>query len=833
MFPTTLAELVRVTGGMLIRGKPTLRIENLCTDTRRPMGRNAVFLALRGQHYRGAQFLHEAEKKGAVAAILDEDTHPETTRLALIRVDNGTRALQALARAHRQAVNVPILAITGSNGKTILKDFLAPILSRNRTTFASPGSYNSQVGVAFSLLRIRTGTELAIIEAGISQRGEMAHLARLIQPDFGVLTNIGMAHFEGFGSRETIMREKLILFEELDGNGWLLLPPDPLLKPSVTKKFFCPVNRFNQDSSLPVIQEVVSLGPARSLLKIRFPEGLILDLRIHIDYSWGPVFDTIAAGLAAAYKLGLAPLEIVEAATAFEPPLNRIEIWKSQPGAVLVNDSYSSDPVSTQSCLNLLDHYQNRRKVFIFGGMGKLGSQSEYEHRIIGETAARKGVDVLITVGGLPQATTRYLRQHRPQAEIYEIDTVPDLIDFVERFSTSNDCIVIKGPRDLKLEQISERFKTKLTQTAYYINLSKIRDNLFAFREHIPNGCKILVMLKAFAYGMDAVQIARFLRPHVDYFGVAYAKEAVALRRGGIHGPILVQLVLPEDFGEVIRLALEPVLFDRDIAESLAREARRQGKQVAVHIKVDTGLGRFGVFPEEAGEFAAFVEGLGGLQIVGLMTHLSTAGNPREDDFTKNQMRRFQDCVADLRKRGIRPPLIHAANTAACMRFPESHFHMVRLGLGIYDVNPVAPESLKLSLQCPIALVSKIGMIRTLPKGHPVSYDKLYVTERESRVALLPIGYHDGLSARLANRGYVLIRGRKAPILGAVCMDFTMVDVTHIPRAAAGDAALVFGSWRGDGIPVEEVAELAHTNAHNLLCRLSDRIQRIYILEDD
>lgn len=833
MFPKTLAELARLVEGKLVRGNPAQLIENLTTDTRLPLGRNAVFLALRGRHYHGARFVEEARSKGAKAAIVDEEVSPALGGIALIRVGDSTRALQALAHANRRELKLPILAISGSNGKTILKDFLATILNRDRVVFASPGSFNSQVGVAFSLLRLRPGPELAIIEAGISQKGEMTHLARMIQPDFGILTNIGMAHFEGFGSRETIMEEKLILFQELGRTGWLLLPPDPLLTAEIRSGFSCPVNLFNHDPCLPRIQAVGSLGPGRSVLKILFPEDLVLDLRLHIDYSWSQVFETLAAGLCAAYRLGLTPQEIVAAATAFEPPLNRIEIWKSRSGAVVVNDSYSSDPVSTLSCLNVLDHYQNRRKVFIFGGMKKLGRKSAYEHRIVGESAVRKRVDVLITVGDLARETTAYLRQYRPAAEIYEIDTLPNLIDFVERFSTGNDVIVVKGPRELRLEQISKRLKTKLTQTAYYINLSKIKENLFAFREFIPSGCGVMVMLKAFAYGMDAVQIARFLQPHVDYFGVAYVKEAVALRGSGIHRPILVQMVLPEDFEEVIKLSLQPVLYDREIAASLACRARELGRKVAVHIKVDTGLGRFGVFPHEVGELAEFVHGLEGLEIAGLMTHLSSASNPREDEYTKTQIRLFRDCGDDLKKRGINPPLIHAANTSGCMRFPEAHFDMIRLGLGIYGINPVPIAIGNPALQCPIALVSKIGGIRTLPRGHPISYGKQFFTERESRIALLPIGYHDGLSSRLSKVGYVKIRGRKAPIVGAICMDFTMVDVTDIPAAVVGDPALIFGSWRGEAIPVEEVAELAQISAHNLLCRLSDRIQRIYILEDD
>ena len=834
MYEKNLDNIAQIVAGQRLSHHYSGPIRHVETDSRLPFRQDALFVSLNGPNYQGADFLRDARAKGARGAIVSGSGHTAEPGFDLIQVEDALSALQALARAHRSELKMPVIAVTGSNGKTILKDFLVSVLGEERAVQGSPGSYNSQVGVALSLLRLERNTELAVIEAGVSRIGEMDRHTAMIQPNFGVLTNIGMAHFEGFGSREKIAREKLALFRDLDSEGWLLAPRDPLLAKLLPRKPRFPVYYFDgQDPRLPVFVEIIPLEAGRSALTVVFPDGDRLRSVIPMDYSWQEVFGTLQAGVCAAFLMGVTPEKIMEGLSRFHPPLNRIEIWKSERGSILVNDAYSADPVSVRSCLNVFQHYPNCRKVFIFGGMKELGERTAYEHRVIGEEAARQKVDLLITVGDAARAAARAFKSRRPAGDTLDCSDSEAVIRHVSSYTAANDIIVVKGPREARFDQIVATFKARLTQTVYYIRLAKIRANLHIFRERVPADCKILVMLKAFAYGTDALHIARRLQSDVDYFGVAYVREAVQLRRHGITSPILVQLALPDELEDVVNFSLQPVVFDAETATRLAAVAKARTKTVKIHIKIDTGLGRFGVFPGEAAALARHIQTLGNLEIIGLMTHFSAADDPDGDAFTREQIRIFDQTRSSLGQIGVHPPLVHAAATAGAIRFPEAHYNMIRVGLGLYGIYPSDEVRRSVRLQCPVALVSKIGGLKRCPKDYPISYGGKYVTVGERTIALLPIGYHDGLSRRLSNAGHVIVKGKKAPIVGAVCMDFTAVDVTGIADVSIGEPVLIFGEWRGDSIRVEELAAIEGTIPYDVLCRLSDRIQRIYLLDDE
>nr|WP_279382520.1 alanine racemase [Acanthopleuribacter pedis] len=727
----------------------------------------------------------------------------------------------------------PTLAITGSNGKTILKDFLAHSLMSRELVYASPGSYNSQVGVALSLLARRTPVALAIIEAGVSQQNEMQHLAAMIRPRHGVLTNIGLAHFEGFGSRAAIAREKIQLFRDLPPEGWLLIPDDPLLDEALLADIRCPIYRFGSDPRLPKLIATSPAGRGRSQLHLAFPDGQETFLQVAIDYSWREVFQTLLAGICTAWLFGISANSITRYGGAFNPPLNRLELWQSEQGCLLANDSYSADPVSTRSCLSLFDHYQGKNTWFIFAGMGELGERGAYEHRVIGELAARKQVKHLLLTGPHADATAEGYRHAFAEGVVHQFDDTAALTRYADHHAKEAEVVLIKGPREARLDTLTNLFKSKLTQTVYYISLTKIRDNALAYRGLMPADGKLLVMLKAFAYGTDAGQIARFLQTHVDFFGVAYVKEAVSLRRQGINNEILVQLVLPDDVDEVARLDLQPVVFSLDVARALNTAAERHNTRIKIHLKVDTGMGRFGVFPDQVGPLAAAIQELKHLQIEGLMTHFSSADDPEADAFSREQLAGFEQARAALNALGIDPPLCHAAASAAAARFPEARFSMIRIGLGVYGIYPSREVAETLVLKCPVTLLSQIGSLKTYPPGYPISYNQRFTTKRESRIAFMPLGYYDGLSRKLSNQGYVIVNGRRAPIVGSVCMDFTAVDVTGIEDVAVGDPVLVFGEWRGNSIRVEELAEMEGTIPYEVLVRWSHRIQRIYLMDEE
>lgn len=806
-------------------------VEHLITDTRLAFRPNTLFVALDGPNYRGTSFLQEAFDKGAIAVICGPTKRQAPPGKYLLKVDDPLKALRAIAGDQRSAMTVPILGITGSNGKTMLKELLATLLASHCKISKSPGSFNSYVGIALSLMRLKTQTELALIEVGISAAGEMAHKARMVRPNHGILTNIGLAHFEGFGSRERIASEKMQLFNEIGPDGWVLLPPDPLVK-NLARELKAQVYYLGESPTLPHIAAAHNLGHGRSALEIQYPDGQLFPLELSVDFAFREVFETILAGLSAAHLLGVKPDVAIESAARYHPPLGRIEVWKSPVGSILVNDAYSADPVSVHSCVRVFDEYPGRRKVFVFGGMGELGKRDAYEHRIVAEQLARAKVDVLLTVGEHGMKVVSTYQERYPEGHVHSFADMDQLTDFTEGFAQPNDVIVVKGPRSMNLEQISVRFKARLTQSVYYIDLARIRENLMLWRQHLNPGTKVLVMIKALAYGADAVQIASFLQAHVDFFGVAYAKEAMSLRSNGIDAEILVQLVLPEDCDDVVRMGLQPVILEEEVAHLLSAAAVAAGKVVKVHLEVDTGMGRFGVFPEKVAQLGKLVQQLPGLEVQGLMTHFSSADDPASDDFTHSQIDRFKQAIAMLAQEQIHPPLLHAAATAAAARFPEAHFQMVRIGLGIHGIYPSQAVRQAIQLKCPLALVSKVSSIKNYPKGYPISYNRTFITERASRIAYLPIGYHDGLSRRWGKGWSVMIAGQKAPIVGAVCMDFTPVDITDIEGVKVGDEALIFGEWHGIENPVEDLAALEGTIPYEVLCRLSSRIQRIYRLDE-
>lgn len=833
MLNLTLSEVTRIVDGQLQQGDGSIPVRAIETDTRLGFRQNTLFVALKGENYDGHRFVNDACKKGACAAIVHQDMTPAHAGFALIRVKNTLRALQELARHHRESCQGKFIAITGSNGKTIAKDCCMTILGSRYHVQGSPGSYNSQVGVALSLLRIDPEADFNVIEAGISQIGEMPYLERMIQPDYGLLINVGVAHFEGFGSRQIIAVEKLKLFHNLPPEGWLLAPTDAVLTQALLAKIPTRCYQLGTDLALPSLTGWEGIGTNRSRLALHFPQKGTWTIDVHIDSSWQGVTGTVMMAVSTAYLLGVEPDTVCQALAQFNPPLNRLEIWKSQHGAFIVNDTYNAEPISVNTCLQVFDQYPTKRKIFIFGGMTELGTRHEYAHRIVGEEAARKHVDLLLTVGDLPHPTKIAFRTNRPSAQMAHFKDVSEATNYIESQAGSQDVIVVKGPRRAHFDRIVQRFKTLLSNTVFYINLPRIKQNIITFKEHIGPDVKMLLMIKALAYGADAIAIARYLENEnvVDYFGVAYTSEAIELRQSGITSNILVMLTRPEDAEDIVRLSLTAVVFSSEMARALSDEALLQHKTARVHLKVDTGMGRLGVFPEQVLPLAQTVESHDNLEIEGIMTHFSVADDPSEDSFTEKQIERFQRVIELLQQHDIDPPLKHAAATAGIARHVSSHFSMVRLGLGAYGLYPSDAVKQAITLQCPVALMTRIAEIKNYPTGTPLSYGKRFYTSRDTRVAILPIGYHDGLRRSLSNQGYVLVDGNKAPIVGTICMDFTLVDITDVPQARVGDEVLIFGEKNGHSIRIETVAEMIGTISYEILCTLSARIQRLYVME--
>jgi len=830
----SLYELANITDGQLLGAGNVFSVGSVTTDSRR-VGRHALFVALQGERFDGHDFVEHAFASGAQAALVSrawfERVCPTVTDRSWVVVEDTLRALQNLGRWWRNLFPGLVVAVTGSNGKTLVKDALVELLAPSVSCAGTMGSWNSQMGVPLALLQMPQDVQTWVCEAGVSRIGEMERLQRILKPNFGILTNVGMAHIAGFGSRESIAREKMRLFSEISENGWVLLPAgEPILDP-LAGALRCRVYRVGtpSDGRIPCMTEV---HPAEGGLfaRICFPDGSVHG--VVLPTMSRELAHDLEMAIAAAWLLGAQASDIVRGIGALRMGPTRMEIWRSPFGATLINDACSSDPISVEAALRTLNTVANGpgRKVFVFGGMRELGEQSLQEHGHIGELAARHGVDWLI----LPESemldtTAEAFRQHTQAGTVLRYTRGRELTSILQNRVESGDTILFKGPRGNDIASLASEVFESIAPNRLVVDLESIAENIRIFRRHVGHDRMILAMIKALGYGSDMPRLSLELeRMGVDMLGVSTPDEGAQLRRLGCRVPILVMLATPEEAGKIVRHRLTPVITGESLVEPIAREAQKWGRSVDIHLKVDTGMGRMGIAPDRLDAVAARVAGLPQLRITGLMTHFGCADDPREDAFTRAQMERFEKAIAILRKRGLQNFICHAAATAAAVRFPEAHYDMVRIGLGLYGFYP-GEAVRQLPLRMAISLVTRIVEVRDMPAGARLGYGGTFVVPPGgARIGLVPMGYHDGIPWSLGNRGRLRVAGKEAPIVGRVSMDSLMLDITRLPEAQRGSDVLVFGQHEGTCVRPEDLAAETDTIVYELLTRIGPRVQRIF-----
>jgi alanine racemase len=825
-----LPEIASLLGARLVgAGGP---VRGATTDSRR-VRPGDLFFALQGQQTDGHRFVGQALAAGAAAAVVGPAFNSPDGPLLVVR--DPLAALQALAAWYRRAHIARVLAITGSNGKTIVKDALTALMAGHCALAASPGSHNSQVGVPLSVLSAPLGTTLGIFEAGVSAPGEMARLAAILAPDCGVLTNVGLAHIAGFGRREITAREKLTLFAGIGPAGWALLPDgDPLVDVAAAGLGCRLLRHGGRDAALPRLDGLVPHGTG-AVLQLTLPSGRALALPV-ATRSPHLVQDLLVA-IGAALLLGLPEEKLPSRLEGFSFGATRMELWRTPEGVTIVNDACSSDPLSVQAALAAVSAHapEQGRRIFVFGGMGELGEGTEAEHRLIGSLAAQQGFGslVLLDQPGLDATAAAFLAA-RPDGEVLRVATPEALSAAVHPLARSGDTILVKGPRHEGLAQAARVLWESMAPTRLIVDLGAIRENVARLRGEGPGQPRVLAMLKAWAYGTEFSRMATWLQQSgADWIGVAAADEGAMARRAGVHLPILVTLMSGDEADKALRYRLTPVVYSLAQARALAAEVARQGGRLDVHLEVDTGMGRVGMRPEELSEACAIVLGSGVLTPTGLMTHLSSADDPAADDYTLAQLSLFEASIATARGAGMRDFLVHAAATSGALRFPASRYDMIRAGLGLYGIygSPALRRALQLRLA--ISLISRLVHVATFRAGERIGYAGAYVVPRDGlRVGIVGMGYADGVPWSLSNRGAVLVGGQRAPILGRVSMDSMAVDLSACPEAAPGDEVLVFGAREGAVLRPEEVADQAGTIPYELLVRVdSRRVQRIFVGE--
>lgn len=835
IFPV-LSKLADVLGGRLhADGDAPSAVTGVAIDSRR-IRPGDLFFALPGQRTDGHRFVPHALASGACAAVVDRaraDALPNTTE-PLILVEEPLHALQALAAWYRRAHVARVVAITGSNGKTVVKDALTALLAGHCALAASPGSHNSQIGVPLSVLAAPPGTELGIFEAGVSAPGEMARLEAILQPDHGILTNVGLAHLAGFGCREVTAHEKLSLFRSLPSTGWVLLPHDDPVVDQAAKALVC--ERLHHGSDQAGVARLISMLPtgAGSTVELLLPSGrqLSLDVQTRSEHL---VRDLLMA-ITAAYRLGVPEAQVASRLASFSFGATRMELWRTPEGVTIVNDACSSDPLSVSAALRAVASHvpEQGRRVFVFGGMRELGEHAEREHRLIGAQAAQQGFTHLVLLDNPAlHHTARAFRQANPDGEVLEVDKADQLRDVVRPLARAGDTVLVKGPRHEGLAQAAQAIWESMAATRLVVDLGAVAENVARIRAHGP-GPKLLAMLKAWAYGTDFARVATWLqRSGADWIGVSAADEGALARRAGVQLPILVTLLSVDEVDKALRYRLTPVVYSLDMARALGERVSALGGSLDVHLEVDTGMGRLGVRPEDAPQLVRQVVASGCLRPTGFMTHLSSADDPAADDYTVAQLARFDSALEAARRAGLGDVLVHTSATSGALRFPNARRDMVRVGLGLWGIYGSPALERALELQLAVSMISRVVHAGTYRQGERIGYAGSYLVPRDGmRVGVVGAGYNDGIPWSLSNRGQVLIRGRSAPIVGRVSMDSMAVDLSGHPRAQVGDEALIFGTRDGHVLRPEAVAKAAGTIPYELLVRVdSRRVQRLFLGE--
>jgi alanine racemase len=807
------------------------------TDSRRVL-KDSVFFPLQGTQVNGHQYVSQALDNGAIAAVIAQhwlSRLSTTDHDRFIIVKDPLEAMQSLAAWWREQLVGKVIGITGSNGKTIVKDILIHMLSEVALCSGSPDSFNSQIGVPLSVIRIPRAAEYAILEAGASNIGEMAHLEKIIHPDYGILTNIGYAHISAFGSREVIAQEKLKLFRNIPSAGWLLVPAlnlDVLEEP--LKDVACQIHYFGRPSDdLPYIKHQVAKKDGM-ILAIQFPSGDLLELPVSTPSQ--EIISDIEIAICAGYLIGIDIDTIRTSLSGYMPGSTRMEIWKSPVGFTLINDSCSSDPLSVRAALNTLASISQDagKRVFVFGGMKELGQYENEEHAQVGLLAGQSQVDTLILVGQNGVATTgEVFRKIRPQSQLIRCENLESVKQHLLSDLKWGDTVLVKGPRSMGIARLAREIVEAMAPNRFTVDLEAVSENITRFQRLVGPKTKILAMVKALAYGSDATKLSIALQHMgVEYIGVASTDEGAALRKAGTDLPILVMMCTGEDVDKVVRYHLTPMIYSFDIVDQLARAAGVHGKILDAHMEIDTGLGRLGVMPERAVDLAKKITATGTLRLTGIMTHFACADDPLKDDFTYDQIERFKMVINALREVGFSDLICHASATAGTVRFPEARFDMVRIGIGMYGIYPSSAVADGINLELAISLMSRVVDIRTLCEGDHIGYGGTFEVPQDGfKVGVVPMGYHDGIPLIISNKGYVLINGERARIIGRVSMDSMIVDLSKLPDIDRMVDVLIYGKNGSYIIPPEEVARLCDTIPYELLTRLGPRVQRIFIGE--
>lgn len=800
MFIEEIADLL--SGTLLCKG-PNLPVKHLIYDSRKSAGTtDELFIALTGSRHNGHQFIRQLYDQGVRHFLVSDHTAP-LPGCNMIRVENTLHALQALASHHRAQHNLPVVGITGSNGKTIVKEWLASLLERQWHVVKSPKSFNSQLGVPLSVWEI-ADHEIGVFEAGISKAGEMQRLEAIIRPTIGIFTNIGEAHNEGFSSIQEKLYEKALLFRHAD-------------------QVICRIDHESIVAVLTSLQKpgVITWGIDRPDAILNFQPA---DDGFRIEYEtksyffatkWTNTWDVenLFHSISAAILLGEEESAIQQGIRHLKTVPMRLELKRGNFNTLILDDTYNNDLPGLRTAMDYLHQQPLTGRTVILSDILQSGKPDWSLYSEVNELLVKHQINRLIGIG-------KAISKAEFTIPFAPFETVNDFLQDAPEFA--NETILVKGARDYELERIVAYLEEKNHGTVLEVNFEAILHNLNVYRTLLKPNVRLMVMVKAFAYGVGVEETASLLQyHHVDYLGVAFLDEAINLRRKGIQLPIMIMNVDWNNFPLLETFRVEPEIYSVPMLHRLLQECKNPPP---IHLKIETGMNRLGFSTDQLDALIGLLKANPALKVAGIFTHLSCADDPAEDDYTRMQAQLFETAYARLSNALGYRPIKHAINSAGIVRWPALQYDMVRLGIGLYgyDSSEILQELRTIS-----QLKTTVSHVKKVKKGDSIGYSRKGQANENCEIATIAIGYADGYRRCFGNgKGYVSIHGHHAPTVGNICMDMTMIDVTGL-QVAPGDEVIVFGKDPA----ITDLSNWAETIPYEILTSVSPRVKRVFVSE--
>jgi alanine racemase len=849
-----LYDILEAADGQLFGDPSAVLFTDFCFDSRRVQA-GELFVAVKTERGDGHHYVREAVQGGATGVMCSHPPDFDTTDLTVIVMRDVETALLNWARITLRKFGTTVIGVTGSSGKSTTKEAVAAVLGARHRVYKSPGSFNGRFGLPIALGRLTPEDKLAVLEFGTDQFGEMAELVEVTKPMVGIVTNINHGHTERLGTLNNIASEHRIIIEKLPQNGLAVLNYDDDYVREMAEVSKAPVFTIGLDRTGKAFGADFM---AYNLLVARDKTGFdLVHERQRFVGRWVPLLGAhqlygVLAALAVGSAFGVSIEEGLHAITDLQAMPGRLNPLEGHNGSLLVDDSFNANPESTLAALNWLESVRipnKGRLIFVMGDMDDLGGHTLTGHREVGARAAEVA-DLFVTEGDLGAVAGRAALDYGMDRQQVRITFSPqDAATVIRDLLTPDDVVLIKGSAGARMEHVTRLLlkdeedagKLPRKETAYdtvwtnrpsrptWLEIDKmaIAYNTRRLKEIVGANVEVMAVVKANAYGHGAAAVGTTaLLNGATYLGVASINEAVDLREAAVDAPILVLGYTPPWAArQAIRYNLTLNLYDLELARNLDRVAREMNATITAHVEVDTGMARLGLLPDQVMPFFRSLKNLKNIYIEGIFTHFSAADTDR--DYTLMQIKTFNDVLKPLKASGFQFKYIHAANTAGLLNFPESHFNLVRPGIGLYGLDPDVECPLPGDFRPAMTWKTSIGQIKTLPSGSFVGYNKTYRTRATTRIAIIPVGYADGFRRAPQTWGEVLVSGFRAPVIGRISMDQTMIDVTDIPDVNIGDEVILIGRQGTERITADDVARHLGTSSYEVVSTILSRVPRI------